>query len=417
MKILWVKAGKLVPVDTGGRIRSYNILRNLACHHELVLLSYYDGPCDAAYEAEIARRLPGSVVMNTAGPRTRLGEALRYVRHIPSRAPYAVTKFTAAMVRRLLDQWIRERRFDVAVCDFLSASLNFPQALETPTVLFQHNLETALWRRQAAWEANPINRWAFRIEVAKMARYEQATVRRFHHVIAVSEHDRDEMKAMVDPARITVVPTGVDIEEYRGAAKPDVLEPLVVFTGSMDWEANIDAVDYFCRDIWPHVLAKAPNARFRIVGRNPHPRVQKLASPTIEVTGAVPSVIDHLNQAAVVIVPLRIGGGTRLKIYEAMAMARPVVSTTVGAEGLDVHHGTDILLADDPAAFAECIVMLLENPDLREKYGRAAAELASRYDWSRIAERFAAVLERVIRLGAGTPSGASPLHSGGRAGG
>jgi glycosyltransferase involved in cell wall biosynthesis len=178
----------------------------------------------------------------------------------------------------------------------------------------------------------------------------------------------------------------------------------------MDWEANIDAVDYFCRDIWPQVLAKVPGARFRIVGRNPHGRVRKLASASVEVTGAVPSVVEHLREARVFVVPLRIGGGTRLKIYEAMAMGKAVVSTSVGAEGLDVSHGRNILLADDAASFAEGVVAFLRDEALCRRYGAAAIALAGRHDWSVIADQFAEVLESVARPGpAGLSSQAVPV--------
>src|SRR5205823_7796812 len=139
---------------------------------------------------------------------------------------------------------------------------------------------------------------------------------------------------------------------------PRAVKPLVMFVGAMDWEPNVDAVEHFCREIWPSVQAGAPAARFRIVGRNPDRRVQKLESSSIEVTGRVPSVVDHLREAAVVVVPLRVGGGTRIKIYEAMATGKAVVSTTVGAEGLDVHHGQDIVLSDKPKEFAESVVRL-----------------------------------------------------------
>src|SRR5207244_285308 len=146
-----------------------------------------------------------------------------------------------------------------------------------PSVLFQHNVESVLWRRQAAHEPNWIKYAAFTIEAAKMDRYERATVWRFTRVIAVSERDRQAMMRMTDAPRISVVPTGVDVARYRAAAGRSSAEPVVVFVGSMDWEANIDAVDYFCRDIWPTVRAAIPAARFRIVGRNPHPHVQRLA--------------------------------------------------------------------------------------------------------------------------------------------
>jgi glycosyltransferase involved in cell wall biosynthesis len=195
--------------------------------------------------------------------------------------------------------------------------------------------------------------------------------------------------------RVSVVPTGVDLAEYR----PDLHRPeptsLITFVGAMDWEPNADGVDYFCGEIWPAVKAEIPDAQFRIVGRNPGRRVQKWASDSIEVTGRVPSVVEHLRQSAVVIVPLRIGGGTRLKIYEAMATGKAVVSTTVGAEGLDVHHGRDILLADDPRSFAQAVIMLLRDRELRRRYEKAAEETAGRYDWPAIGERFAAVLQAV----------------------
>ncbi|MCA1626528.1 MAG: glycosyltransferase, partial [Acidobacteria bacterium] len=319
-----------------------------------------------------------------------------------------VTKFTAPEVRRRVGAWLNERRCDVAVCDFLSASLNFPRELKTPTVLFQHNVESALWGRQAAHDPHPLKRVAFKLEAAKMLAYESATVGRFHHTIAVSEHDREQMMSMTDPARITVVPTGVDLRQYRAAAAAADVEsgatvtasvsaPLVMFLGSMDWEANIDGVDYFCRDIWPAVLAAVPGARFRIVGRNPHPRVKKLASDSVEVTGTVPSVIDHLQEADVFVVPLRVGGGTRLKIFEAMALGKAVVSTTIGAEGLEVTHGRDVLLADDAQTFADNVETLLRDTRIRREFAEAAVELAARHDWSVVVNRFEDALAEAVK--------------------
>jgi glycosyltransferase involved in cell wall biosynthesis len=165
----------------------------------------------------------------------------------------------------------------------------------------------------------------------------------------------------------------------------------------MDWEPNVDGVEYFCNEVWPSIKAEVPKAKFRIVGRNPVRRVQKWASDSIEVTGLVPSVVEHLRESAVVIVPLRIGGGTRLKIYEAMATAKAVVSTTVGAEGLDVNNDRDIILADDAQAFSRAVTMLLRDPALRLRYEKAAAETAARYDWPAIGLRFSEVLERVAQ--------------------
>jgi glycosyltransferase involved in cell wall biosynthesis len=393
MQILWVKAGKLLPVDSGGKIRSYNLLRQLALRHELVLLSYYGERVDPHYEREIRQHFPGAYTVCTGVPDAGV---LHYAMCALSPVPYAVRKFTSRRVRELVTAWLGKRRFDVGVCDFLSASLNFPPRFDTPCVLFQHNVESILWRRQATHEPHPIKRLAFELEAFKMERYERATVARFPHVIAVSERDRDAMLTMTDPSRLSVAPTGVDVSQYRSAAGVDATAPTLMFLGSMDWEANIDAVEYMCRDIWPVVLAKVPDARFRIVGRNPHPRVVKLASESVEVTGTVPSVVDHLKQAAVVVVPLRIGGGTRLKIFEAMAAGRAVVSTSIGAEGLDVTSGDDVIIADDPKAFADAVVGLLRDPARRRALGVRAAESAARYDWPAIATSFEQILRRAI---------------------
>src|SRR5215470_6315553 len=172
MKILWVKPGKLLPLDTGGKLRTYNILRKLAASHELTYLSYYGGQRDEAYEHEILTHLPGTVPMYTAVPdATAIGRYLDYLRRLTWRAPYAVSKFTAPQVQNVLEKWIPERRFDVAVCDFLCTTLNFPENLATPTALFQHNVETVLWKRKADFEVKWLDRMVSRIEYSKMRHF------------------------------------------------------------------------------------------------------------------------------------------------------------------------------------------------------------------------------------------------------
>ena len=397
MRILWVKADKLLPVENGGNIRSYHVLRHLSARHELTFYSYYGGERDGAYESELQRQLPGAVAVCT-GKRdlSGLSRGVDYLAHLSARQPYAVSRFASSQVQEQLGSWFREKRFDVAVCDFLDAAVNFPERLTIPGVLFQHNVESEIWRRHAATAGNPVRKALYGMEFRKMLRYEQSEVRRFHHVIAVSESDRALMTQWVDEDRVTVVPTGVDLAAYRPDPKAAEPGPLITFVGAMDWEPNADGVDYFCGEIWPAVKAEVPDARFRIVGRNPGRRILKWASESVQVTGRVPSVVEHLQESAVVIVPLRIGGGTRLKIYEAMATAKAVVSTTVGAEGLDVHHGRDIMLADDPRSFAQAVLMLLRDRELRRRYEKAAAETAARFDWPAIGDHFAEVLRAVV---------------------
>jgi polysaccharide biosynthesis protein PslH len=398
VRILWVKAGKLLPVDTGGKIRSYNILRHLARAHEVTLLSYYGGKKDASYEADLRKEFPLAHPLGTATlDGSALAQSIDYIRRVLNPAPFAVSKFTDSSVRRLMDSWLAGGRFDVAICDFLSASLNFPQVLKTPSILFQHNVETALWQRMASTEPNPVKKAAYRLEAGKMARYERKALGRFHHILAVSEHDRQQMLVMDPGSSISVIATGVDTEKYPIAPPALAEPPRIVFTGSMDWEPNIDAITYFCRDIFPRIIQEFPKAIFQIVGRNPHAKVKQLASPNVHVTGTVPSVADYLRDATVVIVPLRIGGGTRLKIFEAMAMGKAMVSTSIGAEGLEVQSGRDLLLADDPDSLAESILLLIRDGALRRKYELAAAKLAAQFDWSNIVRNFSEVLEQVRR--------------------
>ena len=402
MRILWVKAGKLLPVHSGGNIRTYYVLRHLAQRHELTFYSYYGGKPDPVYERDLQQHLPGSVAFCTGRPeRSGLARVLDYVKHLGSEPPYAVSRFADQKIQQQLGAWFREKKFDVAVSDFLDAAINFPADLSIPSLLFQHNVEAEIWRRHAETAGNPIKKQIYGLEFRKMLRYEQAEVRRFHHIVAVSENDRALMARWTDPSRITVIPTGVDLAQYKPDANAAEPAPLISFVGAMDWEPNIDGVEYFCSEIFPAIRKEIPEARFRIVGRNPDRRVAKWASDSIAVTGRVPSVVEHLRQSAVVIVPLRIGGGTRLKIYEAMATAKAVVSTTIGAEGLDIHHGRDIMLADDPKSFAQAVIMLLRDRDLRRRYEKAAAETAARYDWPAIGERFSEILESVQASTAG----------------
>ena len=402
MKILWAKANKLLPVHSGGDIRSFNIARQLARSRELTFLSYYDGAIDREYEEKLAQEFPGAVCVCTGKKQaSAVARGLDYSARVLSPLPYAVGRFKNEAVAEKLKAAFDQRKFDVVVADFLDAAVNFPQKLVIPSVLFQHNVESEIWRRHACTESNPLKRRMYAMEYRKMLRYEKGAVRRFHHVIAVSQPDRSLMESWVEGSRITVVPTGVDLEQYRPDFSQKPEKPVVMFVGAMDWEPNVDAMEYFCREIWPSISSKVPDAELRIVGRNPDDRVSKLASASIQVTGRVPSVAEHLREAAVVIVPLRVGGGTRLKIYEAMAAGKAVVSTSIGAEGLDVHHGKDIVLADGPKQFGEAVLMFLHDEDLRRQYEIAAAELARKYDWTVVAEKFARTLELAARMTTG----------------
>ena len=239
--------------------------------------------------------------------------------------------------------------------------MNFPGKLGVPSVLFQHNVESEIWRRHALTESHPLKRVMYKIEFQKMLRYEQVMIRKFQHVIAVSENDRELMNQWVDGSRVTVVPTGVDLQQYKPSAARESASPLVVFVGAMDWEPNVDGVDYFCSQIWPKVLAEVPDAQFRIVGRNPDKRVQKWACNTVQVTGSSSlGGRSFARRCRCDCAPSDWGRNT----------VEDLRSDGYGQSGCFHHHRRGrprrpsrrrFVLADEPERFAQAVVMLLQR--------------------------------------------------------
>jgi sugar transferase (PEP-CTERM/EpsH1 system associated) len=286
---------------------------------------------------------------------------------------------------------LADKSFDVLVCDFLPPAVNLPRRLPCPSVLFTHNVESEIWRRHAETRTNPVARALYEQQYARMLRFERRALAKFDRVLVVSAADRDTF-ARIYPGAIrdvaAVIPTGVDSEFFSPSPTPSAPDARsIVFTGSMDWLPNEDAMLFFCRDVLPAIRAAEPAASLTIVGRAPTPAVRQLASQQgVAVTGRVDDVRPYLDAAAAFVVPLRVGGGTRLKIFEAMSMGKAVVSTTIGAEGLDVTPGSHLLVADEPGAFAQAVVSVLRDVPLRRHLEQAGRSLVvQQYDWSAVA--------------------------------
>jgi glycosyltransferase involved in cell wall biosynthesis len=234
---------------------------------------------------------------------------------------------------------------------------------------------------------------------------ERQFVRRADHVLTVSDDDRLTFLRFVPDRQVTTVPTGVDLDYFRLRDTSEKAHTLV-FTGSMDWAANEDAILYFCSEILPRIRRQIPDARLSVVGRNPTRRIRALKAEDalVDVTGTVDDIRRYVHEAAVYVVPLRIGGGTRIKIFEAMALAKPVVSTTLGAQGLPVRHGENVLLADTPETFAEHTVRLLRDCSERQRLGRAGRSLVeSRYSWPAAVDVVEGVLSALQTKGEANP--------------
>jgi sugar transferase (PEP-CTERM/EpsH1 system associated) len=398
MKILWVKAGGLVPPDTGGKIRSYNILRELARQHSVTFFSFY-----AAHENDAHPDLKNvfdrvvCVPLSLPAPKS-FGEALDYGVRLLSSRPYNITKYCRAEVRRRLHSLLKQETYDVIVCDFMVAAGVLPWDWPTPKVLFTHNVEATIWRRHYQVATNPVWKALSWLEWRRMEGAERRYLRLADRVLTVSETDRDTFVQFLSPEKLTVIPTGVDVDYFQPmpvAESPNSL----VFTGSMDWLPNEDAIVYFVDAILPLIKKQCPGISLEVVGRSPSRKLLALAETekSIRLTGWVEDIRPYLARGSVCIVPLRIGGGTRLKIFEAMAMGKAVVSTTVGAEGLPVSPGENILLADTPSDFADAVAALFRDPEQRQRLGTAARTLVQEnYSWQQVAENFARTLADVI---------------------
>ncbi|MFY9744551.1 MAG: glycosyltransferase [Candidatus Sulfotelmatobacter sp.] len=398
MKILWVKAGGLVPPDTGGKIRSYNILRELARRHSVTFFSFH-GEHDHAQHPELKDIFDGLVCMPLKLPSAKSpAEMLSYGIHLFSAQPYGIAKFCRPEVRRRVRALIEKENYEVIVCDFMAAAGVIPWSSPIPKVLFTHNVEATIWRRHYEVSANPVWKTISWLEWKKMEAAERRYLRLADHVLTVSESDRDAFASVADPTRLTVIPTGVDVEYFQPLSVDETPDSLV-FTGSMDWLPNEDAIFYFLDEIFPLIVQKSPRIVLEVVGRKPSRKLQARAEQerNVTLTGWVEDIRPYLARAAVCIVPLRIGGGTRLKIFEAMAMAKAVVSTSVGAEGLPVSSGRNICLADTPRDFADRVISLLEDSSERRRIGTAARMMVQeKYSWGQIAESFSQTLLKVL---------------------
>ena len=392
MKILWVKTDFLHPTTRGGQIRTLEILRRLHTRHEIHYVAFdnpaFPGGLERASEYS-TRAYPLSHEVPARGSLKFAGQMMA---NLFSGLPLPVSRYRSEAMRHKIDELLALRNFDAAVCDFIFPAPNFADL--TRCVLFQHNVEAVIWQRMAE-QAGALRRAYFGLQSRRMLACEGKACREAGHVIAVSEIDAARMRELFGVTRISVIPTGVDLDYF---APPAAVEPGqdLVFVGSMDWMPNIDGVNYFLDEIFPRITARRPATTLAIVGRTPGAdlRARVVGDKRITITGTVPDVRPWLWGARLSVVPLRIGGGTRLKIYEAMGARLPVISTSVGAEGLAVDPPENIRLADDPEAFARECTNLLGDEAERSRMAHAAyAMVSQRFSWEHVAREFERILE------------------------
>lgn len=390
MRILFVAPGLPVPTS-GGRTRLQNLVKCLAARHEVTILSFVQ-PSEHALVGqarECCQRLE-LVPFDGHVPLRGWSNRLRgWVRILFDPRPQYARTFPVDTMREPLRRLLAAQTFDVVIFEHLSMVELTDEVGGVPAILAEHNVESGIARQAFLSAGNPIHRLRDWLTWRKLQAFERRWLQRFSVAVAVSEADASELRAMSPATRIHVVPNGVDCRAFAPAVAARDADTLLFF-GTLSYAPNLEGIAWFCRQVLPRIREARPAAELYIAGLNLPPLLSALGElPGVSLAGFVPDIRSLLWQATVCVVPLRMGGGTRLKILEALAAGLPVVSTAAGANGLDVVHGQHLLIADGPEVFAKSVLELLESASLRQRLAEAGQRLtAEHYDWRTIACQF-----------------------------
>ena len=373
--LLFVSTRFLFPADSGGKIRTGQILRGLKGGAFNVRLAMPSTAAERESWAANIDELCDELVTWPESIRSATSDLVRKAVGVFRAEPIPVaTDWCETAYAAIQEQLARKP--DVVVFDFPHSAILRPPSLPCPAVMFTHNVESEIFKRHIEVARTPLHRWLWQNQYEKMYAFERKVLTEFDASVAVSERDCEFFSKAYGIDTCRAIPTGVDTEFFRYEVPGDA--PQVVFCGSMDWMANIDGMEFFHDDVWPLVREAVPDARMKVVGRTPPASLVRRtteASPEWEFTGFVDDVRDHVCGAAAFVIPLRVGGGTRIKAFEAMAMGCPVASTSIGIEGLPVQDGTHYLNGDSAADLAAGVIALLQDADLRRRVSRSARQL------------------------------------------
>lgn len=406
MKLLFVTPQLPYPPQKGTTTRNFNIIKNLSRDHEVHLISFGDS---RDYEALATLRGFCQSVEVCDAPARTMSSRLRDLFLNP--LPDLAIRLASLGLARKLRETLLNRRFDVLQIEGLEMTWHWKaiwadekvRSAVGAIVLDEHNAEYVLQQRAFEIDRTMPARWvgAFYslVQWQKLRRYEADICRRVDAVVVVSEADKEALETITRLPRVAVVPNGVDVDYFK-LNEPEAEEkaPTLLFTGTMDFRPNVDAVNWFCKEILPLIHQEIPEAEFYVVGRDPLPSVLELGrDPRVFVAGFVEDVRPYFRQASVYVVPMRFGGGIRFKVLEAMAAGVPVVSTTMGAEGIEVESERHLVVADDPDSFAQCVVRLLrEKGRRRAMIENARSVIERKYDWRNIVPKLEELYAAIV---------------------
>lgn len=401
MQILLLTPQRPYPPHQGTTLRNFNLIQELAKRHTICVLTFLEPDQNPKNPGPLPKLCQW--VDTLPVPRRTVGLRLRQM--LTTRRPDMSWRlwspeFDARLARRLSEQ-----PFDVVSIEGIEMAPYLPTieaAHPRPLIIYDaHNAEWILQKRAFATDIKNPARWPAAayslVQWRRLIWYESNLMERTDHTIAMSHPDKVALRQINPTAPITVVPNGVDLAAYSRFFSTTVPQD-IVFTGKMDFRPNIDAALWFGQQVLPIIQRQRPGTTFAVVGQRPHPRLDVLRNkPGITITGYVEDIRPYIAGATVYIAPLRVGGGTRLKLMEAMAMGKAIVSTSLGAEGFPVVNGQELILADEPEQFAKEVLNLLTDPLSRAQLGQAGkAFVQANYNWSVLVPRLERIYQKCL---------------------
>jgi glycosyltransferase involved in cell wall biosynthesis len=417
MRVLWLSHVVPYPPKAGVLLRAYNLLKGVAEHHEVDLIAFIQRPLLETFYAdidlgleecrcELEKYCKSVTFLPIAKANRPLGKLRTAWESLFCRDGYLASWLSSAAAREAITRRVEGHHYDVAHFDHLSLAVYRPLLRDTPSTLGHHNAESHMLIRRAQHEKSIFKKVYFRQEAARLARYERRIAAAFRLHITCSELDSQRLLVTMPNAKTFCVPNGVDTQYFTPAAHAQTPNSLI-FVGTMNWYPNIDAVSFFLQEVWPLLRAEVPSATFDIVGAGAPPMLKELAAQCAGVTvhGYVPEIRPHIERAALYVCPIRDGGGTKLKILDALSMAKCIVANAVACEGIAVTPEIDVVYAESGSDYVAQIKRLFADPERRRTMGAAARQLAvDQYSFKALGARFTAALYGVASAAPLPPS-------------
>lgn len=383
MKILFITSQFPSPPDSGWNIRVFNLIRGLSARHQVTLLSFFTERDTPARFSEMSRHCSEVFTIRRSSSYSPLDLA----RGLFTPTPFSIWNYRSREMEKKAKELLSSEDYQVIQVEDIHMSQYLSKSHPGLKILDMHNVESQYLERFSRIERNFLKGWYAELTAGKLKKYEISNSRKFDVCLVVSKSDQKTFQQFARVKSLEIIPNGVDPSFFsEGGVQTDPYT--ILFMGKLDYRPNLDALEYFLRSIWPLIQQKIPETKFLIVGKGmPEKLKSLLKSRKVILEGYVEDVRKKLSLSTVVVVPLRYGGGTRIKILEALAMEKPVVSTSLGCEGIEVQNGKELLIADSPESFADSVVQVLNHPELAEKLGKSGRKLIhEKYTWQKITQ-------------------------------